>query len=69
MLTPEEALELALVKGGVREAVIAWGPTEDHVRHRLRNVDLLLDYAAHRFIHAAKKRIADRVFDGFVQEQ
>jgi ATP-dependent exoDNAse (exonuclease V) beta subunit len=46
VLTPTEALELALVRGGVREAAIAWGPTADHTRHRLRNVDLLLEYAA-----------------------
>ena len=45
VLTPTEALELALVRGGVREAAIAWGPTADHTRHRLRNVDLLLEYA------------------------
>jgi ATP-dependent helicase/nuclease subunit A len=45
LLTPTEALELALVKGGVREAAIAWGPTADRTRHRLRNVDLLLEYA------------------------
>lgn len=46
LLTPSEALELALVKGGVREAAIAWGPTAYRTRHRLRNVDLLLEYAA-----------------------
>ncbi|HEX5421558.1 MAG TPA: UvrD-helicase domain-containing protein, partial [Gammaproteobacteria bacterium] len=46
LLTPSEALELALVKGRVREAAIAWGPTAEHTRHRLRNIDLLLEYAA-----------------------
>ncbi len=46
LLTPSEALELALVKGRVREAAIAWGPTADRTRHRLRNIDLLLEYAA-----------------------
>ncbi len=46
LLTPSEALELALVKGQVREAAIAWGPTADRTRHRLRNIDLLLEYAA-----------------------
>ena len=46
LLTPREALELALSAGGVREAAISWGPTADHARHRLRNVDLLLEYAA-----------------------
>jgi ATP-dependent exoDNAse (exonuclease V) beta subunit len=46
LLTPSEALELALSAGGVREAAISWGPTADHARHRLRNVDLLLEYAA-----------------------
>ncbi len=45
LLTPSEALELALVKGGVREAAIAWGPTADQTRHRLRNVDLMIEYA------------------------
>jgi ATP-dependent helicase/nuclease subunit A len=46
LLTPSEALELALAEGGVREAAISWGPTANHTRHRLRNVDLLLEYAA-----------------------
>jgi ATP-dependent exoDNAse (exonuclease V) beta subunit len=46
LLTPSESLELALAAGGVREAAISWGPTADHTRHRLRNVDLLLEYAA-----------------------
>ncbi|MEX0709388.1 MAG: UvrD-helicase domain-containing protein [Woeseia sp.] len=46
LLTPREALELALGVGGVREAAISWGPTADHARHRLRNVDLMLEYAA-----------------------
>jgi ATP-dependent exoDNAse (exonuclease V) beta subunit len=45
VLTPTEALELALRKGGVREAAIAWGPTADNARHRLRNIDLLIEYA------------------------
>lgn len=46
LLTPCEALELALLKGGTREAAIAWGPTANHTRHRLRNIDLMLEYAA-----------------------
>ena len=46
LLTPSEALELALGEGEVREAAISWGPTANHTRHRLRNVDLLLEYAA-----------------------
>jgi ATP-dependent exoDNAse (exonuclease V) beta subunit len=46
LLTPSEALELALAKGRTREAAIAWGPTANHTRHRLRNLDLLLEYAA-----------------------
>lgn len=46
ILTPGEALELAVLKGGVREAAIAWGPTANHTRHRLRNIDLMLEYAA-----------------------
>jgi ATP-dependent exoDNAse (exonuclease V) beta subunit len=46
LMTPREALEAALVKGRVREAAIGWGPTADRTRHRLRNIDLLLNYAA-----------------------
>lgn len=46
LMTPREALEAALVKGRIREAAIAWGPTADRTRHRLRNIDLLLEYAA-----------------------
>ena len=34
IMTPSEAAETALIKGGVREAAIAWGPTADHARHR-----------------------------------
>lgn len=45
LMTPREALEAVLVKGRVREAAIAWGPTSDRTRHRLRNIDLLLEYA------------------------
>ncbi len=45
ILTPREALELALVRGRVRESAIAWGPSANHTRHRLRNIDLLLEYA------------------------
>ncbi|MGD8808364.1 MAG: 3'-5' exonuclease, partial [Gammaproteobacteria bacterium] len=46
LVTPSEALEAALVSSRVRESAIAWGPTPDRTRHRLRNVDLLLHYAA-----------------------
>ena len=46
VLTPSEALEFALLKGGVREAAIAWGPTVNHMRHRLRNIDMMIEYAA-----------------------
>ena len=45
VLTPTEAMELALRAGKVREAGIAWGPTADNARHRLRNIDLLIEYA------------------------
>lgn len=61
LLTPSEALELALVKGRTREAVIAWGPTANHTRHRLRNIDVMLEYAAKYEDHCDMVNVAATV--------
>ena len=58
LMSPTEGLALALLKGNVRRTAITWGPDSNHTQHRLRNLDLMLEYAAAYEGHCNTRNLA-----------